>query len=501
MQRTPLTRDDFIKAVKAADVPEIPVLFKGGATEVKAVDDRAGLMETDSYALDWTISTAEVDRDGDTIKVTGWDVSDWKKNPVVLWAHDHSIPAVARGLSVKKADGALVSRAAFPLREVYEFGGMIGDMVKAKILHTASVGFIPREYALVETEERFGFDFKKQSLLEWSVVNVPSNPGAVVSRAKAAGIDYAPLRDWCEKVLSGDGGPEKTDATADLWAGIGELWKAAKRPVTMVTFTRSADGSLYLPKENTAALDALKSAGIEISLDETPQIENDTARKEPDMPKILSYEDAHAKGCGVAKRDKPWTCPEPKSADDAKPLALGYSDDAGWFGLHHEAGPHKTVNFSGLVSAMESLASGDFALDAAETKAAYDHLAKHYRDDFDAAPPSENLVLCHALKNLRDHFKMDRASGQIVERAPEEVRAERAAKAVSDAVIALSTLTEKDLAALDETAAAHIAKARETLTAVKDGKPLDPIAEKADPESQLKESIASAVNAALGKVD
>lgn len=502
MERTPLTRDDFMKRVQAEDVPELPVLFKGGPSEIKAVDDRAGLAETDAFALDWTISTGDVDRDGDTIKVSGWDLAEWKANPVVLWAHDHSIPAVARGLSAKKTGGALVSRAAFPLREVYEFGGMIGDLVKAKILNTASVGFIPREFQLVDTEERFGFDFRKMSLLEWSVVNVPSNPGAMVSRAKAVSIDLAPMREWCEKVLSGEGGPDKTDATAGLWDGIEGLWKAAKPEIARVTFTRSADGGLLIPSDQAESVLKINSADVQFSLDETNEIENDTERKEPEMPKIVSYEDAHPKGCGVAKRDKPWVAPTPKSADESKPLALGYSEDAGWFGFHHEAGPHKTVNFSGLVAAMESLAKGENGLTSDETKEAYEHLAKHYRDDFDTTPPAENLVLCFALKNLRDHFKMDHESGQIVERAPEEVRAERTAKAVSDAVTVLNGLTEKDLAAIDANAAAHIAKARESLVAIKDGKPLADLTEKTpDFETEIKSSISSAVRAAFGKVD
>jgi hypothetical protein len=50
-------------------------------TEVKAGDG-------DSRTLTFTISSAAVDRMGDTIKVDGWKLDAYRKNPVVLWGHD-----------------------------------------------------------------------------------------------------------------------------------------------------------------------------------------------------------------------------------------------------------------------------------------------------------------------------------------------------------------------------------------------------------------------------
>lgn len=520
MEPTILTRDAFTRA--ALDdpdmLPDLPELFKdcAGPMPRKAAEPK-GMMETDALAFDFTVSTATPDRDGDVVRVTGWDFAAWKKNPVILWAHDHSIPAIGRGLGIKKngADG-IVSTAAFPLREVYEFGGMIGELIAAKILGASSVGFIPSEYkAIYDDEERFaGWDFLKKAMIEWSVVNVPANAEALVSRAKAHKIDLVPLRDWCAKVLDGDGGPDP-DAVPAIMPLIPK-WHSALVPVS-ISFVKNADGSVILTNGSFDALTKAKPDHVEFveakaaktksGVDETGELADHTARKEPTMARILKYTEAHPDGCGVAKRDKPWTAKTPGAAADAEPLCLGHTESAGWFGVHHEAdSPHKTVNWTGTVAAMEKLAAGEFGLTLDEAGAAYDHLAKHYRDDFDAAPPDRELVLCQPLKHLRDHYKMDRGTGQIVSRAPEEIRAERAAQSIGAAVDSLGKLTDADFATIGEHAGA-VKHAAAVLAAVKDGKPLPdaPAPEKAaegvDFEALLGDSIKSHLTRAAGAIE
>jgi len=47
-------------------------------TEVKA-------SEGESRSLNFTISSARVDRMGDTVSMDGWHLEEYRKNPVVLW--------------------------------------------------------------------------------------------------------------------------------------------------------------------------------------------------------------------------------------------------------------------------------------------------------------------------------------------------------------------------------------------------------------------------------
>ena len=157
--------------------------------------------------ITFTISTDARDRDGDIIDQSGWELADYKRNPVVLWAHDGSQPPVARAVSVAVENQRLVSVAEFPTREQYAFADTIYQLYKGGFLHATSVGFMPEELELMEGPNtgEIGFRFRRQKLLEYSAVPIPSNPEALVV-ARSAGIDVDPCRKWIEQVLDERGG-------------------------------------------------------------------------------------------------------------------------------------------------------------------------------------------------------------------------------------------------------------------------------------------------------
>jgi len=155
-----------------------------------------------SRRITFTISTAARDRDGDTIDQAGWDLDEYRKNPVVLWAHEGWSPPIARAESVMVESGKLVSIARFAKREEYDFADTIFQLYKGGFLNATSVGFEPSEMELMDGLEpgEIGFRFRRQKLLEYSAVPIPSNPEALVV-ARGAGIDVAPCEAWVEKAL------------------------------------------------------------------------------------------------------------------------------------------------------------------------------------------------------------------------------------------------------------------------------------------------------------
>lgn len=166
-------------------------------TEIKA--------EADSRSLTFTISTASVDRMGDTISAEGWKLDSFRKNPVVLFAHDSSSLPVAKATKVWIESGRLMAAAEFTPPGMARFNDTVFDMLKAGFLSATSVGFSPLKYAFTDDpQRRFGIDFLEQELLEFSVVPVPANAEALI-QARSAGIDIAPVRDWMEAVLRKDG--------------------------------------------------------------------------------------------------------------------------------------------------------------------------------------------------------------------------------------------------------------------------------------------------------
>jgi uncharacterized protein len=160
-------------------------------------------IDRDERIIDFIISTATVDREGDTIDVAGWKLDHYLKNPVVLFAHDHYQLPVAQALTVYQEGTKLKSRAKFTSRDEYPFGYMVFQLYAGGYMRATSVGFIPEEWAYADDEAQRsgkGLNFTTQEMIEYSCVPVPANPEALVE-ARAKGIDTRPYRDWTARVL------------------------------------------------------------------------------------------------------------------------------------------------------------------------------------------------------------------------------------------------------------------------------------------------------------
>jgi HK97 family phage prohead protease len=146
------------------------------ATVLRDVGDRT---------VRFVLSDGSVDRMGDTVNVGGWDLSAYKRNPVVLFAHDASAPPIGRTVSVWSDGTRLLGDVEFAPAETYAFADTINRLVKGGFLKSGSVGFLPTVYKF--SERPGGVDYKRQELLEFSIVPVPANSNALVE-AHAKGI-------------------------------------------------------------------------------------------------------------------------------------------------------------------------------------------------------------------------------------------------------------------------------------------------------------------------
>lgn len=147
------------------------------------------------------------DRVGDVIQVAGWNLTQYKRNPVVLWGHDsNSMPPIGKSVNVRRGKGAngkaaLLASIQFAPKEAYEFADTVYQLTKAGYLNAVSVGFLPRDTKELTDKERtklgmpsYGLMYTKADLLEISVVSVPANPSALVTGAKSL-VDSGVLRD------------------------------------------------------------------------------------------------------------------------------------------------------------------------------------------------------------------------------------------------------------------------------------------------------------------
>lgn len=138
-------------------------------------------------------SDETTDRHGDIVRVNGWDLTNYKKNPVFLAFHDQwTFPAgrTLRAWKNLKDNGApgqksLMFNVYFP--EGNELSDMTFNAFKDGLMNSVSVGFRPLKYNYPSSKEEreqlglgpYGAEIQKQELFELSAVAVPANPNAV----------------------------------------------------------------------------------------------------------------------------------------------------------------------------------------------------------------------------------------------------------------------------------------------------------------------------------
>lgn len=313
--------------------------------------------------LNFTISSDSVDRDGDTLEVNGWDISNFIKNPVVLFAHNSRALPVAKASNVSIDKGKLKSDAEFATREVFEFADTVFQLLKGGFLNTTSVGFDPKEF--IFNEVRGGIDFLKQELLEFSIVPVPSNPDALIS-AKAQGIELRSLKKWAEQVL---------DSTESGLCFPKHLLEKMRKHCDVTDAVH-----IFVQR---------KDHNDGVLLD----IHGDVIHKHVAVPKILSDE-------------------EKEQLKNAAAWANGDTYKL----LHHDIGAGSgDVDAQQVKAAMKSLLglSADCeCISSTDYKDVYDHLVEHYKE-LNIEPPEFKYVSAQVLKHLPDEFIFNDETGTL----------------------------------------------------------------------------------------
>lgn len=148
--------------------------FEGGIA--KAVGDRQVRV---------IMSTPRVDRHGDIVEMSGVDLTEYRRNPVVLWQHDHDEP-IARCAEVGIVGQRLEAVVQFPPEGTSEDADEAYRLVKAGVVSAVSVGFIPKEWSYLDEQKPWaGIRYRAVELIELSFVSVGANPDALVIERSA----------------------------------------------------------------------------------------------------------------------------------------------------------------------------------------------------------------------------------------------------------------------------------------------------------------------------
>ena len=153
--------------------------------------DRAKAEET--RVIEFIISSSDKDRHGTVLNMKGWDLENYALNPIVGYQHnvygrnmcypDDPDNVLGPGRAYLEGD-KLIGAVEFETKDINPLAEKIFRKVLNGTLRATSVGFVEiGEGKYGEGEERMGgknetYYFAGQELLEFSIVNIPSNPKA-----------------------------------------------------------------------------------------------------------------------------------------------------------------------------------------------------------------------------------------------------------------------------------------------------------------------------------
>lgn len=179
-------------------------LTEGKPVRKFAVAEKAPAYDPLAHTATFIISTKTVDRDKDVLYPEGCNLTDYAKNPIVLYQHSSHEPGMPIGHALRTwvEDGMVKSTIKF---DQYDPATGVGNKLAMEVescvasgsLRATSVGFIAEQRAPNDQRPTrwggFGYDVLKWLLLEWSIVKVPSNPDCVIDqKALEAFLDQEP---------------------------------------------------------------------------------------------------------------------------------------------------------------------------------------------------------------------------------------------------------------------------------------------------------------------
>jgi len=412
--------------------------------EAQKKEIKAFVEKTSDGKLVAIASTETKDRMGDVIKASGWKLNNYKKNPVLLFAHKYNEPPIGIAKNIRIEENKLVFEPVF--HGITQLSREIKEMYTSEppIMRAFSVGFIP-----LKTAENNPHIIEQAELLEISAVPVPANAEALVSLAKS----YSPeeemkVKSWLEKETKTLDDviekpypnehacrlqdPSKYDRFARKNCFVKHNGKCIDF-IFGIKGNKTELQSMRYPKDVWSEAEArshCKSKGGTFE----PASEK-TLDEEVETKGVIPYS-VHGDG-PKAPIDTPWNAAAElkKASGNAARLKkmhtwIDTSDEKfdpserKWYKLpHHKGDGTQPVVWRGVAAAMAALfgARGGVDIPDSDRKGVYNHLAKHYKQ-FDKEPPEFREYNENELKEI---------FGEVIEKTEAEKELEELKKEIT----------------------------------------------------------------------
>jgi HK97 family phage prohead protease len=173
-------------------------------------------VEGEPAVMDFIGSDGSVDRYNERIEPDGWQLDNFRANPVIPDCHDYSSIAsiLGRAQSVAVVGGKLVNRVEFCIDN--PLGNLAWKMAKGGFIKSQSVGFIPLEWTNGTGKDQPDRTYTSVELLEISLVVVPANPGATIGNQIKSVLNTSERRDLAEFLRQLTGAETPASDTAHI---------------------------------------------------------------------------------------------------------------------------------------------------------------------------------------------------------------------------------------------------------------------------------------------
>jgi len=259
------------------------------------------------------ISTDSIARDHARIEQAGWDFTNYRKNPTVLFGHDDGAGSMfgpgSRALPIARSSDEMVQGdrttaiAHFDMED--DFARQVLGKIQRGLISSTSVRWLPTKTRVEKMRGEDGKDsnvlvFERQELLEWSFVSIPADPGATVMREDGRALaledfgagDLMSVLERAHELLT----PQPADARGIAWTPFLTDDEQAAAARLYDAIAARVEVAKPLPSTATdeiaATLDALTSAlrGVAQAVVEM------RTRRAPDTQRIVAEAIAHATG-------------------------------------------------------------------------------------------------------------------------------------------------------------------------------------------------------------
>ena len=158
----------------------------GNVTEDIVVNTSVKIAKDADGSYPWVLTDYTLDRDTERIDPDGWNLKGYKDNPVVLWGHDPTIPAIGsmtKGPRKSTGDKGVEITGSVTFDADDPLAVLIQGKVDKGIITKGSVGFRATKVEWVDDpKDPTSLIYREQELYEFSIVNIPSNPNAGAKR-------------------------------------------------------------------------------------------------------------------------------------------------------------------------------------------------------------------------------------------------------------------------------------------------------------------------------